>query len=300
MAERLGLAADASHYLDLAESVRRVADEVLWDGQTRGGGPWYVRGFTKAGKVIGSATNAEGKIFLEHMPWAVISGTAPKKRALAAMDSVQQHLASEYGTHLLWPAYTQVDDSVGYVTRVYPGVKENGAIFCHPNAWPIIAETILGRGDRAMAYYDAMAPANFNESAEIRGAEPYVYSQFIYGRDHEYYGKAQNPWLTGTAGWMYQAVTRHILGLRPDFDALVVDPCIPVDWDGFSVTRVWRGSTYAISVHNPAHVCAGVSRVELDGQELPPVWDRRTSRHFAKLPVGAGGSVTVEIWLGDE
>lgn len=132
---------------------------------------------------IGSAESPEGKVFLEHMPWSVISGAAPRERGLSAMDSVASHLASPHGTHLCWPSYTQVDDTIGYVTRVYPGVKENGAIFSHPNAWPIIAETMLGRGEgRAMAYYDALAPSNSNDAADVRGAEPYVYAQFLYGR----------------------------------------------------------------------------------------------------------------------
>jgi N,N'-diacetylchitobiose phosphorylase len=294
-ARHLGFDADASHFESLAERTRRVADSILWDGE------WYVRGFTKEGAVIGSAANTEGKIFLEHMPWAVISGTGSRERGQQAMDSISKYLASEYGTHLNWPSFTQVDDSVGYVTRVYPGVKENGAIFCHPNAWPIIAETILGRGDRAMAYYDTMAPANFNDQAQVRGAEPYVYAQFIYGRDHEWYGKAQNPWLTGTAGWMYQAATRNILGIRPDFDSMVIDPCIPADWDGFEIRRVWRGATYSIVVHNLAGNGTGVGHGTIDGKKLERVWDQHRNRYFAQVPApsGSGQNHAVEIWMGE-
>jgi N,N'-diacetylchitobiose phosphorylase len=215
------------------------------------------------------------------------------------MDAVRTHLASEYGTHLCWPSYTQVDDTIGYVTRVYPGVKENGAIFSHPNAWPIIAESVLGRGEAAMAYYDALAPYHANDAVEVRGAEPYVYAQFLYGRDHEWFGKAQNPWLTGTAGWMYTAATRHILGVRPDFDSLVVDPCIPADWDGFTVTRQWRDQTYDIEVRNPAHVHCGVASVELDGQPLATVRDQATGRAVGRLPLGATGAThQVVVVLG--
>lgn len=246
---------------------------------------------------VGSAASPEGKIFLEHMAWAVISGVAPRERALRAMDSVDEHLASPYGTHLCWPSYTQVDDTIGYVTRVYPGVKENGAIFSHPNAWPIIAETMLGRGERAMAYYDALAPSHANDTADVRGTEPYVYAQFLYGRDHEWYGKAQNPWLTGTAGWMYTAATKYILGVRPDFDELIVDPCVPTDWPGFTVTRRWRGATYAIGVRNPSGVSAGVVSVEFDGMLLNPVFDESTGRHVARLPLSEG-SHQVIVTLG--
>jgi N,N'-diacetylchitobiose phosphorylase len=291
-AEHLGRADDAADYRALAAATRKRADEVLWDGR------WYARGFTKAGQVIGSQSNAEGKIFLEHLPWAVITGCAPRDRALLAMDAVGELLASEYGAHLVWPSYTQIDDSVGYVTRVYPGVKENGAVFCHPNAWPVIAEAMLGRGDRAMAYYQALAPYNFNDAAEVRRAEPYVYCQFLYGRDHRLFGQAENPWLTGTAGWMYQAATRYILGVRPDFDGLVIDPCIPAGWEGFQMVRQWRGTRYDITVRNPDHVCAGVVRAAVGGQDVPTVWDGQVSRRCLKLPLSPCEAVSVEVWLG--
>ena len=274
--------AEAEWLAEIADRVTQAANAELWDGA------WYLRGFTRDGVKVGSAGNEEGRIFLEHMAWAVISGAASPERATSAMDAVRTHLASPYGTHLCWPSYTTVDDTIGYVTRVYPGVKENGAIFSHPNAWPIIAETMLGRGEQAMAYYDALAPYHANDSIEVRGAEPYVYAQFLYGRDHEYYGRAQNPWLTGTAGWMYTAATKYLLGVRPDFDALVVDPCIPPDWDGFTVTRQWRGATYQIEVSNPDHVSAGVASVELDGVPLDPVTDPVRGRTVARVPAGAG------------
>ena len=156
---------------------------------------------------------------------------------------------------------------------------------------------MLGRGDRAMAYYDALAPYHGNDAVEVRGAEPYVYAQFLYGRDHPWYGRAQNPWLTGTAGWMYTAATRHLLGVRPEFDGLVVDPCIPPDWPGFTVTRRWRGALYRIEVSNPAGVSCGVASVELDGVPLAPVDDVRRGRATARLPL-APGEHTVRVTLG--
>ncbi|MDR1799328.1 MAG: hypothetical protein LBR19_05535, partial [Bifidobacteriaceae bacterium] len=289
----LGRTADVDRFTALADQFAAAADSTLWDGE------WYLRGFTSEGARIGSQVSAEGKIFLEHMPWAVISGVAPRGRAEAAMGAVRQHLASPYGTHLLWPSYTTVDDSVGYVTRVYPGVKENGAIFCHPNAWPIIAEAMLGHGDQAWEYYETMAPARFNDLAEVRGAEPYVYCQFIYGRDHELYGKAQNPWLTGTASWMYTAATQYILGVRPGYDSLVVDPCIPAAWEGFEVRRQWRGGTYQIEVTNPGPRGCGVASVTFDGETLEPVPDAALGRSVAVLPLPVPGQVhEVKITLG--
>jgi N,N'-diacetylchitobiose phosphorylase len=250
------------------------------------------------------------------MPWAVISGVASRAHGLASMDAVHQHLASEFGAHLCWPSYTQVDDTIGFVTRVYPGVKENGSIFSHPNAWPIIAETMLGRGTRALEYYDALAPYWQNDRIERRVSEPYVYAQFVYGRDHALYGRAENPWLTGTAGWTYTAATKYILGVRPDFDALVVDPCVPAAWDGFTVRRVWRDATYDIEVRNPAHVECGVASVEAvpvdsqqgtggaagplaDGGFAGMRTDPRTGRRVARLAQAQPGrTVRVVVTLG--
>lgn len=292
-AGHLGRSDEKERLEAISATVTEAVNRELWDGA------WYLRGYTGDGVKIGSAENPEGRIFLEHMPWAVISGAAPAERGASAMDAVRSHLASAYGTHLCWPSYTEVDDTIGYVTRVYPGVKENGAIFSHPNAWPIIAETVLGRGEAAMAYYDALAPYHSNDAIEVRGAEPYVYAQFLYGRDHEWFGKAQNPWLTGTAGWMYTAATKYILGVRPDFDALVVDPCIPAEWDGFTVTRRWRRQTYHIEVRNRAHVSCGVASAELDGQALATVRDAVTGRAVVRLPRGADGAThRVVVVLG--
>ena len=284
VASYLGRSDDVARYSAELTRLADVARDQLWDGQ------WWLRGYTRDGVKIGSADNAEGKIFLEHQAWPVIAGIATRERGETALDSVRGLLGSPYGTHLNWPAFTQIDDSVGFVTRVYPGVKENAAIFSHPNAWPVIAETILGRGDRAMEFYDAILPYHQNDRIEVRGAEPYAYVQFVYGRDHEWFGRAQNPWLTGTAGWMYTAATKWILGVRPTLAGLVVDPCIPPDWDGFEVRRQWRGATYLIEVRNPDRVCKGVASVLVDGVPHPvdaPI-----------PPAAAGAEVRVEVTLG--
>ena len=284
VAGHLGRSQDVARYALERERIAQVADRHLWDGQ------WWIRGFTREGATIGSQDNDEGKIFLEHQAWPVIAGITSAERGQAALDSVRGLLGSPYGLHLNWPAFTRIDDSVGFVTRVYPGVKENAAIFSHPNAWPIIAEAMLGRGDRALELYDALLPYHQNDQIEVRGAEPYAYVQFVYGRDHEWFGRAQNPWLTGTAGWMYTAVTKWILGVRPTLAGLVVDPSIPSDWDGFEVQRRWRGATYLISVQNPDHVCHGVGSVTVDGVTYPP------DRPIPAAP--AGSEVRVEVTLG--
>lgn len=256
----LGRHSDALKYQELAQNIAAAAEAQLWDGE------WYLRGFTKSGRKIGSHESAEGKIHLNGQSWAVLSGVAPRQHALACMDAVDTYLYSPFGVHLCWPSYSQPDDEIGYVTRVYKGVKENGSIFSHPNPWVIIAETKLGRGDRAMKCYDALLPHRQNDMIETRQAEPYSYCQFIMGRDHTAYGRARHPWLTGTAGWMYTAATKHILGIQVGFEGLTVAPCIPAEWPGFSVIRQWRGATYRITVLNPDGAQQGVRSVTLNGQ----------------------------------
>ncbi|HON14671.1 MAG TPA: N,N'-diacetylchitobiose phosphorylase, partial [Treponema sp.] len=160
------------------------------------------------------------------------------------------------------------DDSIGFITRVYQGIKENGAIFSHPNPWAWVAECKLGRADRAMKFYDALLPYNQNDKIEIRQAEPYSYCQFIMGRDHSAHGRARHPWLTGSAGWAYFAVTHWLLGIRPGFDRLIIDPCIPSDWKEFSVQRRWRGAIFNITVLNPLGIMKGVQQIVLDGENI--------------------------------
>lgn len=261
-ADYLGRSDDVKYYSALAEEVRQTCEDHLWDGE------WYLRGFTAKGDKIGSRENEEGKVHLESNSLAVLSGTASRDRGLACMDAVDKYLYSDKGIHLVWPAYTKPNDDVGFVTRVYPGVKENAAIFSHPNPWAIIAECRLGRGQRAMKFYDALLPYNQNDQIETRQAEPYSYCQFIMGRDHSAHGRARHPWLTGSAGWAYTAATQWILGIRLAFDGLIVDPCIPGDWDKFQVTRKWREATYNITVKNPQGVEKGVNTITLNGQPV--------------------------------
>lgn len=246
-------------YEQMAAKVKQACDENLWDGE------WYIRGITASGRKIGTHHDKEGKVHMESNTWAVFSGAADEKHGAKAMDSVNQYLYTQYGLMLNAPSYTVNDDEIGFVTRVYPGVKENGSIFSHPNPWAWCAEAKLGRGDRAMKFYNALLPYNQNDEIEVRQAEPYAYCQFVMGKDHTAFGRARHPFMTGTGGWAYFAATRYLLGVRPDYDRLIVDPCIPKDWNCFDVTRVWRGATYHIHVANPSGVSKGVKTMELDG-----------------------------------
>ncbi|MDO5400564.1 MAG: N,N'-diacetylchitobiose phosphorylase [Eubacteriales bacterium] len=262
LANRLGRREDAEKYAALAEKVKAICENVLWDGN------WYIRGITADNRKIGTAKDAEGKVHMESNTWAVLSGAADRERGLKAMDSVDEYLYTDFGLMLNAPCFTTPDDGIGFVTRVYPGLKENGAIFSHPNPWAWCAEAILGRGSRAMKFYNALCPALQNDKIEIRKAEPYTYCQFVAGRDHTAFGEARHPFMTGSSGWAYYAATAYILGVQPDFDGLKVDPCIPADWKQFDVTRKWRGATYRIHVENPNGVEKGVASITVDGKEV--------------------------------
>lgn len=253
---------DIKNYTELAERVKKACNDVLWDGE------WFIRGITKDGKKIGIQTDEEGRVHLESNAWAVLSGAAENEKGLRAMDAVDEYLFTPYGIMLNAPSYTKPEDSIGFVTRVYPGLKENGSIFSHPNPWAWAAECKLGRGDRAMKFYNALCPYYQNDSIEIRQAEPYSYCQFIVGKDHTAYGRARHPFMTGSGGWAYFAATRYILGIRPDFEKLTLDPCIPADWSGFEAKRIWRDAVYHITVKNPDGVMKGIRQLYFDGQPV--------------------------------
>ena len=283
LAEALGRTADASYYAALADRVKKRCGEVLWDGK------WFIRGITADNRKIGTQSDREGRVHMESNTWAVLSGAASREQGLSAMDSVDEYLYTEYGLMLNAPCYTKPDDGIGFVTRVYPGLKENGAVFSHPNPWAWCAEALLGRGSRAMKFYNALCPALQNDRIEVRKAEPYSYCQFVVGRDHTDFGWARHPFMTGSAGWAYYAATQYILGIRPDFDGLVIDPCIPGDWKEFSVTRMWRGSRYEIHVSNPDGMEKGVRSILADGKKVQ------------KLPILPEGSIChAEVVMGQE
>ena len=262
LARKLGREADAARYDELARQEIRICEEVLWDGK------WYIRGITADGRKIGTQNDEEGRVHMESNTWAVLSGTASRERGLSAMDSVDAYLYTPYGLMLNAPCYTRPDEGIGFVTRVYPGLKENGSVFSHPNPWAWCAEALLGRGTRAMKFYNALCPALQNDRIEIRQAEPYSYCQFISGKDHSTYGRAHHPFMTGSSGWAYYAATQYLLGIRPDFDRMIIDPCIPADWKEYSVIRKWRGGTYEIHVSNPDGVEKGVRSIEMDGKPV--------------------------------
>ncbi len=286
-AEYLGRAADAAHYAALADKVRAACE-----ARTLGRRLVYPR-HHREGRPHRHARERrrQGIHRKQHVGRGVRRGFA-RARACSCMDAVDRHLYSPYGIHLLWPAFSKPDDDIGFVTRVYKGIKENAAIFSHPNPWAVIAECKLGRGDRAMKFFDALLPANQNDAIEVREAEPYSYCQFVMGRDHTAYGRARHPWLTGSAGWNYTAATRWILGVRLTFAGLVVDPCIPAAWKEFQVTRQWRGATFHITVRNPNGVAKGVRSLTLNGQPFDGPIPPQPAGSISKIEVSMGTPYT--------
>lgn len=281
LAEYLGRTEDVEKYQAMRERVGNVCNRELWDKE------WFIRGITKNGKKIGTSEDAEGKVHLESNAWAVLSGAADVEKGKRAMDSVDKYLFTPYGILLNAPSYTVPNDDIGFVTRVYPGLKENGSIFSHPNPWAWAAECVLGRGDRAMKFYNALCPYYQNNMIEIRQSEPYSYCQFVVGRDHTAFGRARHPFMTGSGGWAYFSATRYMLGIRPDFEHLTIDPCIPANWKEFSAVRRWRGAEYDIHVENPDGVIKGVQELYLDGEKVEriPVM-AQGSRHDVRVVMG--------------
>jgi cellobiose phosphorylase len=264
----------AARYAAYYDEMKGRFDQHAWDGE------WFLRYFDEQGHPLGSRANAHGQIYANGQSWPVISGFASPERARQALDALYARLNTRHGIKLSAPPYDGYDPHVGGISTYPPGAKENGGIFLHANPWAIIAEAMLGNGDRAFQYYAQINPAARNERIDEFECEPYVYPQNILGDDHPQFGLARNSWLTGTASWAYQAATQYILGIRATYAGLRIDPCIPVTWDGFKVRREFRGDVYEIEVKNPDHVCRGVHQISVDahaiaGNILPPQGDGR-------------------------
>ncbi|HLF25009.1 MAG TPA: glycosyl transferase [Anaerolineae bacterium] len=257
-----GDSAAVAQYTAYYEAMRTQVNAHAWDGA------WYVGYFDFDGQPLGSHINAQGQIQLNAQSWPVISGFAPADRAAQALEAVQRRLNTRNGIKLSTPGFDGHDPTKGGITTYPPGAKENGGIFLHANPWVMIAETLLGNGDRAFEYYTQINPAAKNDCIDEFECEPYVYPQNILGDEHPQFGLARNSWLTGTASWVYQAGTKHILGVRPTYTGLRVEPCIPHTWDGFKVTRRFRNAVYRIEVQNPEYVCQGVKSVLVDGRSI--------------------------------
>ncbi|MFN8471486.1 MAG: glycosyl transferase [Anaerolineae bacterium] len=259
-----GDAAAAERYTEQARAMERTVLAYGWDGA------WFTRAYDRFSAPVGASTCEEGQIFIEPQGICVLAGIGVESgEARQALDSVRERLATAHGIVLHQPAYTRYYINLGEISTYPPGYKENAGIFCHTNPWIMIAEARLGNGDAAFDYYTRINPSAREAISDVHRCEPYVYAQMIAGRDAATHGEAKNSWLTGTAAWNLVAATQWILGIRPTHDGLLVDPAIPAAWDGFRVTRQYRGAVYDITVRNPKHVSHGVVETRLDGKLLP-------------------------------
>ncbi len=255
---------------DEAKTYRRAADDMtVTVGEHGWDGAWFRRAYDYLGNPVGSAQNAEGQIFVEPQGMCVLGGIGLSDgRAAQALQSVRERLAFEHGIAILQPAFTHYYVELGEISTYPPGYKENASNFCHTNPWVIIGETMVGNGDQAFDYYKRVNPSAREQISEMHRCEPYVYAQTIAGPDAAVPGEAKNSWLTGTAAWSYVAITQWILGIRPDFDGLRVDPVLPSTWPGFRATRHFRGATYEITVTKAAGLRGRVRRLVVDGEPV--------------------------------
>ncbi|MCJ7549488.1 MAG: glycosyl transferase [Anaerolineae bacterium] len=243
IAELRGLGGDAALYRAEADKMEATIWEHGWDGA------WFRRAYDAFGEALGSATCDEGQIFIEPQGICIMAGMGLEDdKAIVTLDSVRDRLATEHGILLQQPAFSDYQLRLGEISSYPPGFKENASVFCHTNPWIMIAEAIVGRGDQAFDYYKRINPSAREGISDVHRCEPYVYCQTIAGRDTPKHGEAKNSWLSGTAAWNYVAITQWILGIRPTYEGLEIAPVIPADWDGFKVTRVFRGITYDITV----------------------------------------------------
>ncbi len=280
--EKAGEKKKAQTYLNIYEHLKKTINEQYWDGE------WYIRATDDSGNLIGTNASKEGRIHINGQTWPVMSRIAPEERAIKSMDSLWKLLMTKYGALTFTPAYTKENSFLGVISQFAPGAKENAAVFTHPNAWVVVAETILGRGDKA---YEAWKRTSFLTRAkepEIYKVEPYVYPEFTYGPESPHFGLGSYSWMTGSAAWFFRSCTDYILGIQPTVDGLKIDPCIPNTWGSFEIKRVFRGATYHIAVQNPKKVFKGVKEVSVDGnkiagQVLP---DLKTGEHKVEVVMG--------------
>lgn len=260
--ERLGRSAEQQWAVaELAKLDAKIAKS-CWDGD------WFIWAIAEDGTVFGTKNYPEGQVYLNTQAWAVISGAANAEQTNKALDTVKNRLASDWGVSICNPPFVKTPVKVMRAVLMNPGNKENGGIFSHTQSWAVLAEIARGNGDQAYTYYRAFMPAAQNDKIETREIEPYVHCQSTHAPASKKYGSSRVPWLSGTASWSYYTAAQHILGIRPEFDGLRIDPCIPKQWPGFTATRVYRGKTLKIEVKNPSGANRGVKSLTVDGKQV--------------------------------
>ena len=254
-----------AEYIKYLDEVKQKLDEILaacWNEDR------WIRGYKEDGTVIGQRTDPEANMWLNPQSWSVISGFASEAQAKLAMDSVERELNTPYGAMVMYPPYVEHGFDGALMQCFNKCTKENAGIFSQPQGWLILAESLLGHGNRAYKYWKEASPATYNDNAEHRCLEPYVYGQFVEGKDSPFAGRAHVHWLTGTASTVMVGTVEGILGMRPNADGLNIDPSISSEWNGLKIRKSFRGKKLDITVDNSAHVESGVKELFLNGEKL--------------------------------
>ncbi|HMM34970.1 MAG TPA: glycosyl transferase family 36, partial [Thermoanaerobaculia bacterium] len=264
---RTGEPARAADFTRRREALVAAINEHAWDGE------WYWRATLDSGEKLGSRESARGSIYLNAQTWAVLSDVAPPERAAAAMAAVKERLVSEAGALLLAPAYDRPVREIGYITRYAPGMRENGGVYTHAATWAIAAAAKSKDPELVGRLLQAIDPTR--KEPERYLAEPYVLPGNVDGPDSPLHGRAGWTWYTGSAQWLHRVVCERVVGVRPEWDGMRFDPCLPPGWDEARMTRPWRGATLEVAVVRDTALAPGEVRVTVDGRPvegtlLPP------------------------------
>ncbi len=262
IARRLGKNDESDWAIKTRETLDANIQKKCWDGK------WFVWAIAEDGTVYGTHTMEEGQVYFNTQVWSVMSGAATADQARECLKTVKEKLATPYGLMLCAPPFVKAPRQIMTSVVYNAGIKENAGIFNHTQGWGVIAETLMGNGDQAFEYSKASIPPAYNDKAEIRQSEPYAVGQTTYSTFSPRAGNTRVSWLSGAATWNYYSITQYILGIRPQYDSLLIDPCVPSKWDGFKVERRWRGMNLEIEVKNPQHVCKGIESIEVDGKRF--------------------------------
>ena len=282
LCEEIGKNKLASKYSDHAKKLKVSFKKHGWDGN------WFLRATKDNGENIGSKQNKEGKIYLNSQSWAIISGIADEKLAQKALKSVEKNLFKKNGPVLLYPAYTKPDEMIGYLSRYAAGRRENGGVYTHAATWLIWASCLQKKNNLAFETFKRLCPVCNGLNPDEYCAEPYVTPSNIDGPDSPDYGMGGWTWYTGSASWFQKVIVDWIVGVRATDKGLLIDPCIPNEWNELSIKRTFRNTTYQIKIFNKGNISTGVKYLLVDGEET----------NCNILNIKSKSSVNVEVYLG--
>ena len=288
LAGRTSETSATSKYSAEAQRAEKEIDKMIeavkndgWDGE------WYLRAYDFYGNKIGSHENEEGKIFIESQGWCAMAGIGQEEGMVdKALDSCKKYLDSEHGMVLNNPAFTTYHVEMGEISSYPAGYKENAGIFCHNNPWVIIGDTVASRGNDAWELYKKISPV-FIKDQTLHKVEPYVNCQMVAGKDAARPGEGKNSWLTGTAAWMWLTASQYILGIKPSYNGLLIDPCVPSTAKEYTVKRKFRGGEYNITIKNPNGVQKGVKSLIVDGKPVEGnIVPTSEGKHIVEVTMG--------------